>query len=786
MPKFLFYSQSLGRQIAERLSLRLYIDTNVRSLSVKNMPALVALTSEGFSGTMGREVSSHYVALFKALRPADSGQNEVETFSFKRANEYLTQRLAKHQILDALLAQLTELKMQSSDENAEPQLKSTRADAIIEQSWKDTGMTSLIANMRSVQYDTQDPENTYSLRSTWDSIHYNDSAEKYATTFITECLNGFLSGNGCQATEGNPILMSTISKINSFEYVMGKLDPNAFNLDPEVLLSAFTITGDQRVDAFRSIEKLTGVLTDYELLMAIPNLSQLFKTLVGADQTMDEKNVSNNKQLAMLILETQRVRVLYEVKTFVQMQAWVALCQQSLRPYSSDAVLDFVINAMPTLNTRFNLKELMRWFMNIPVGERVSELFSDIQIPQVIKVGGVSYDAVMLNKATLEGDAALSHILSLFKKLGSYLTVLKGNVVLWEKYNAGSVYFKARPQVFDNSAKDFDNFPIAFVQHGVFAGDKPSTLNHLEWTMLYDWGINAFNSSARALYSYSNKFKNEEDITIFAYGHISYQEYLAKKRLVVMKSESKAEAMSGYILSRLQVPCFPIKRTIRPTDDLFLFLDMALADMGPVSLLPVPPVNPVSILKGADVVAPKIVKKVVVGTYETEMERMPMEFMHVGPLKANVEIKDTILQLRLNISNNVFNRGVKAGDTMLNRFVKGQDAADGIVACSMITRDDLFLEAIDSFFFIPSPALEHKYVIVYSSTNLVDEEGSDMGAFIHTRPTSIKRIFRDPTSSSLLFVPARLTGERLNGRSWNIFSAGADDTFIHAKPRELQ
>lgn len=777
----------------ERLLLALRVDKTIRSLKVDNIPIQTSLSQKDLKGLVGRSYSTKYKALIQALRPSLSESNiatgaidiPFTSIKAKQIRDAVSNAIKNKDVLDQQLERLktsyttpakdkTEMETvtESGGSKGSPKTDkpSTTVIQIIQDLWKTSGIIKFMADARSVAADTMVTENAHSLVATWNHwFAYKHRPE----SIFSEYAERFTVGSGANKNKVTPGTGDISETINRFEYMQLKTAAVGKGFDIKDVIDYMKNDAELESEEKDAISDWVTIFTDLELLHCGENLKTFFsKHIKESDTTMA---YSDNKDLNMIMMEAERAQSLQDLKLFCALQAWVALAQITLKGVYRPEINTYIKTHIPNLSATYDMEGLINTFMKLPVGPNVADLLAKYPDVAAIKTGGSAFTAFTANDITQDGDNLMLRTAAFMKELIPFLHAFMSNKDLWDIYAKGATLFGAKPLAFQTQTRDIDSVPVTFAQYGVMTGDRVNTLDDINWSCIFDWGINRFNSSARTLVRWNDT--NTDDLAIpYSYGTIDFRKYLIERDATISKASISGSEITGYQFSRLNVVALPFRKRVTSTRYEDLYLDKFLLDVGPVSLLPVEPRSIIPIDNSATIT--KIAKDSV-GTYETKLDKMQLEILHMSHNDGqNGDISGTILPETLGISQESFTRAVSLESLLLRRFVKN-DAQDKVV-CKAITKDALFVDMVNCFYYIPNTYMDKEISMVWISLSLGTDSGNHgLDQVTRVRKVGARRILTSPVDSTIAQVPGRLVGSTMYFDNLFSLPQGPDDIVMN-------
>lgn len=742
MKRIIAYQYNPFTRVREAIGLHFLSDDVSRFLSSNTALAFSTLDAK-WSGLSARTVSSSVMKMMNILKGSPVNQSMDGAYVKSTVDSKVTKIREIGSTIESL-SRWNDVEVEITKVNADislnadekktmtSNLKSTQvsADAIASQMWIESKILEYLSLQQTLKDDMSDNMNDGlmssllredSLFSTRWSAFENDNYKTY------------------RITSGAPVSFTNADPYNFENLFLGtevkQYAPQASA--PDISLShilTFLGRGTATNGAVVAQDFLTDMvtrLTDLELCNLVNDLPSI---LPGLEKVTNAK-LSDNKMINIVMTEAERVYKLYEAQLFINAQAWVGLLSLNLQTYYHDHLIDDFIEAHPSLAATFDIKGILTTLTALPIGKSTAKLLANAYPIKDFKVKKTIYTGYPVNK---DVDTSQGYI-KLFAEMRHaipQLYSLTKNAAFLSGYRNGAAHVGSAVVTIPKYNFDCADVPLTFTQFGSLAGTAIKNFGDYTWGMFIDWGINRFNSS---MMTEVVRQEADSEVTIapLVYGSIKYHDYATGTIPANIKDLfGVGKPCTGIDFSGKSIPLLMIKRAIPPNWINRYFIDGAYTSWGPVSALPLPPINPLGIKSGYSLAS---VSKQVIGKYENTTDALPLEFFHVKDIyQDSVDAKETTLSEVLGISKAYLKRD-KAIPTIIRRFVAAANKNE-VIICPFITKDSFFTSSIGSIYYVPyyDGAIEAR--ILYLGYNQSSDADGSLIHDIKMEPVRMSKI----------------------------------------------
>lgn len=739
MKKMIFMHSDISLAIAQRLALYYKMDDAFPALHTTLRPK----NQEGdgiLNDIIGpRKLSETYASIFNTIRPVSIDPkaakfNENSTSISIDFDTHLKQiENVQNVMMGVTLVKQRAAAVASSGKNQNGEVVNTEITMVgftkalkdmLDTMWADTDIISLVLMSRRTVDDIKDELNTTSLSNITSAWLKNlDPAGFFNEMFATIWI-----GDGTMDKTVDTYRLKLGQMLNGTEVLtaMPQKSQGAYGFTEMMeLLSPSKGKKAKRTANAGGVdfaEKMIAHFTALDCLGQVEKVANHFAPVA----TAQAGKMSLNKDMNQMLLEMSQVEDLLALRVFNSLQAWVALTQRSILPLQRPEALEYVKGLFTNLSATYDMEGIMNDFLSLPIGKMSNSFVNSNEDVTAVTVNGTQLTSIISPYPSTEATDGLDYYAGTVRHVVLSLYPLLKNVELWDLYKKGSLLAGGVTPSFKKVTRSLDNLPVVFSSFGSYAGNRITTLDDYNWSLIFDWGINKFNSSSRTDICYHSA-PDDELLLKYSHGQIDYQEYVAsyKKKL----SGMTANGIGGYDFSQQNIPLVAYRRRMVKHATPFLGVDLGIIKLGATCLLPVPPFNHNAIIKDA---TSDFLNKEVIGQYETNIEQLPLNFSHTAPIKGEpIPLKDSIIPQFLRISKENFEKSTAIGKTLLNRFVSQVPGKQNSINCSTISEDPFFLTMVSHFFVSPATYVSPKMYELYLRPFLrIDEGQEEVGAIL--------------------------------------------------------
>jgi hypothetical protein len=793
--RFVAIKKNKNTVILQRLLLSFIADTTVRSLktstllstsySVDSRAGGGPLASLGGSSALaGRHLSPAYKLLFDLLRPAEMSPAATTPTKMDAAIKTSTDPRFKDLIQVGLKARLsykaeaytgkalelnvatlcqqydtfafmtsyfdkarTDAAMSSSPTNAEKNAVNESLVAL----YSATDVMSVLSAITSLKTSLPDPDNAFSLNATWADARPDGLT---STHLLKNYTDRFFITNGTE-DDSSHLKNAPVPGLLAMEVVIPRIgaDGDDFSITDVMDFVGQSDSAGHKADA-SVVSALYTYLTDYEVLTGLPACQTLYDDLM----MIQDKFVSDDKDIDRLYKASMRVQDLVCVRLFYALQGWVALLQVALRPYNTASLLEHFETRFPALAGEYDIKTILGMLSGLPVGKNTASVMRDFPIYTDMTVQGTSYGVLERDSDVTDAAVTLMTMLARLHALSKRMYGLTKQKDLWDMYNrGGEIAGKASLSFKTYNLKD-EGMAVSTCQFGVFAGDTIRTIDEFSHSMVVDMGLNRYNASAMSEYLFSDSRSTYAPEPL-VYGTVKHKSYWSMVQTGMRAIVDGGGMISGAAFASLHSVLVPIKKHVRDTSTIDMMVERDYVRLGSASALPV---SAAGFHPLATDMKLSMVNKNMYGSYVTTVDQMPLPIVVVP---ANI-LKDaplafgSLLPTYLNTAMSQFKGDAAVNVPIFKRYVHAKDpsrlASNGIIA------DDLFHDSISCIYYMPARFLSTAIDMVRYSVSFNDsvEEDSETKAMsVIVGPT---RILAANSLSEILRIPnGRLVGSTL-------------------------
>lgn len=714
----LFMHVDISLAIAQKLALYYKVDDSFPALSAQLKPSNLEGTTNMNDIIGSRNLSDKFKHLFNAIRPGGKGSDSFETLNSFNSHLHTIGDVQELLMNVVMLKEKTDdrdkksTKNGSSQTGASDQLKTMLADM-----WLKTDIINLTLISRRVIDDIVDDHNVTSLTKISKSWLPALDIEGFFNSYFS----GFLIGDGTMDKAADTWRLSKDAQLNYTEVAVGKGSMGAHSFGfAEMMKILSEITGNKNggreatASGMKFAEELIQHLTVLDCLRQVDKVAHHFAPI----QDPTQSRFSNIKELNLLLSELDYVQDLLAMKTFNSLQAWVGITQRTLQPFMRDEAMDYIKKLFPTMAINYDMEAIFTEFLSLPIGPMTNDIVNSCEDVDSVMRGGSQLTTIISPYFDAKPEDGLDYYGGTIRGAISSLYPLLKQKELWELYRRGGVLLGAVPPTCKKVSRSLDSMPLVYSQFGSFSGNRINTMDDINWSFLFDWGVNKFNSSARTDLTW-NEAGDDELILQYSYGKIDYQEYqtLYRRRML----EMVGSGISGFEFTKYNTPLLAIRRRDIKGAFPFLGIDTGLIKLGGSCLLPVPPITTNPVVRSAKTI---FIDKEIIGAYETRIDKLPLTFTHTPPITDKpVALGDSTIPEYLKIAEANFNKSITVGTTLLKRFIN--KAMPGNINCSTITEDIFFSDMVSHMFISPCCWVSPKTYELYLRPFLHINEGEE-------------------------------------------------------------
>lgn len=719
MKKLIFMRVDLSLAIAQRLALYYKVDDAFPALSSSLRPK----NQEG-SGALKdiigpRSLSTTYQAVFDTIRPAYDRKSGTADLNQNFEQHLLQIESVQKTMLGVMLVKDKEAQLSTG---VDPVGLSKTMKALLDEMWAETEIISLVLMSKRTAEDIKDELNTTALSNITKVWLKDLDTER----FFSNIFSTMLIGDGTQDKAHDTWTMDLDKVLNYTEVISAHAvqGSNSFGFNEmiDILSSKEKTKRKVNKSGKEFAEKLITHLTTLDCLSQVEKIVAHFSP---KDQNQTAK-VSVNKEISQLITEMAQVEDLLAVRVFNSLQAWVALTQRSIIPLQRPEAMEYVKHLFSNMASTYDIDGIISEFCSLPIGKMSNDFVNQNEDVTAITHNGTQLTTIISHYGDTNPEDGLDYYAGTVRHVTLSLYPLLKNSELWSLYKKGSVIAGGVTPSFRRVSRSLDALPMVFASFGSYAGDRINNLDDVNWSLMFDWGINKFNSSSRTDVAF-NHAEDDELLIRYSHGQIDYQNY--KQETKEFLQSVSANGSSGYDFSQKNVPLIAYRRRMIRNATPFLGVDLSIIKLGATCLLPIPPMNYNAVITDAKT---DFLDKQVVGSYETEMERLPMNYAHTPPLKGDsVSVHKSIVPQFLRISKGNFDKSEAIGKTLLQRFVSKVPGKPGTLNCSTISEDIFFLSMVNHMFVSPNTWVDPKMYELHLRPFLrLDEGQEEVGAVL--------------------------------------------------------
>lgn len=712
MKRMIHMHANLSKAIAQRLALYYKVGDAFPALTASLTPKNLEMDTTMNDIIGPRQISSSYISVYKTIMP----QGEGGSVNFEK-------HLAQIEDIQETMLGITLIKTKAGLDAEGNDPKSSKQAPIglskamqklIEDMWAKTDIVSLILMARRTADDVKDEFNMVALNQ----LEKQEDIKKVLNmeAFFKGMFQSMRIGDGTLDKSYETWVSTMDDYLNTTEVLIAQEGNfcSSFGFTEMVDLISPASSNKRKTDAQGKAfaQKLISHLTTLDGLKQVEHVVGHF-----APAPITREFHAINRDVNQLILEMAQVEDLLALRIYNSLQAWVALTQRTMIPFQRPEALDYVKHLFSNFANTYDIDGIMNEFLSLPIGPMSNAIINANEDVTAVTVRGSQLTSIVTPYASNEPANGLDTFAGTIKQIVLSLYPLLKNKELWALYQRGALLAGAKAPTYKRVTRSLDAMPTVFCSFGSYAGNRLSTLDDINWTLLFDWGINKFNSSSLTDVTW-NEAKDDELILSLSHGQIDYQQY-KRDYLATLFGFSK-NGVSGYAFSQHNIPLVAYRRSTLKSATPFLGVDMSIIKLGATCLLPVAPQNTHPVISDA---RPKYVDKMLIGAYETELESLPMNFSHTAHLTGDaIRIHDSIIPQFLRISEKNFDRSIK-GTTLLKRFTN--KVTPTALNCSTISEDPFFMNMVSHFFVSPANWVEPKMHELYLRPFMTLEEGED-------------------------------------------------------------
>lgn len=721
MLKFIHHPFSYVNNVRELIAIKFLSDDITRALS-SDSGLTFATLKESWAGYNNRAVSSAVRKVLGVLR-GRALKEGIGKGTLGPVMEDLTKKLTRAETIlesmskwidadaeiQGLINKRTELSDNKDaiklidDQIAEKKKERQSADMLINELWAASGVMDFIALKDGIASDLSDPMNDV---LTSQLLTEGEMFGSRWETFVDENFSSYRSSGGLKVPK-TPDLYDFNNLFLTVQYASFTPTNGVGKVSLAKLLSGFGMAASSEQDpTLQDVYAAMSRLDDLEMVSLIERIPSILPNLEKVSNT----KASDNKQINTILTEATRVQKVYQVQLFHTLSTYLAFIQLHLHLYYPKSVIDAYLQAKPTIASTYDVKGLIDAILKKPVGKAVGKLLSNVPNVTQVTYGRRKFDCVKTFPG-VKADGALVDLYTDLSSCVSSLYSLVNNKRLWDDYVAGAAAAGGATFAPKTYVYDTDNPPVGFSQMGSYVGSPVRSYAEYQYTAFVDWGVNKFNSGSRTEIVVKEVEGNEYIVIPYTLGAISYTDYVQNHVPATLKDTFNADNVTGFSVSAKSIPFLAVKRAHPPTWLPGLYLDKQLLAWGPVSMLPVPPQETVSVIQGYDTTN---VQKQVIGKYEASIDNIPFDFSHVDSIVAkSVPAKDSHLSEVLGVSKNYIN-GVGKMPSIMMRFINKAGGKDQPVTlvCPYIANDEFFKRSPGTVFYVPFKANSMDFEIV--------------------------------------------------------------------------
>lgn len=776
-----------GSVIAQRLAQAFIRDTTVRSAkasmstgsSIHDILKSGAVTRGPVYDAnlfLGREYSNSYKSMLHAFVPKDK-KDATGSLIYDNAKKQAEIYFKAETILTEYGKTVTTVDehgtviQPKNADGSSTTFDKVSADAVakqIAQLYADTDLLAIVAAASGLKVDTEDPKNAFSFKATMNAM-----ADNIVSDFMERYTSGFnIVSDPSQGGSKNVIETVALGHFNVVQMKQSS-DEDDFNL--------FNVAGFWKQTTNDRFSDLHRMLMYTEVGMQVTGMKRLFEDLTKPGP---QEKLSDNKPLNSLLNEADRIRNIAAMRVFYSFQAWVGLMQIMMKTYAGPYVMEKIKTYLPNLIITYDLDAVIADLMALPIGKNTATVLAGYPLFSSVQHNGEKKEVILSPTKGADPGGAIQLVIASIVEHAPYMHAIMTQKKWWDIYRHGASLCETATISFEEKGYDLDRVNTSFVQMGITAGDALRTADDWSFNMVFDWALNRFNSSARTLIR-ANDYDTDNLITPYHYGLINYISHIADRE-AKLAGVTHAGKITGFAFAQLQYPMIPIKRAVHNLDRVTLSIDQSLLPFGPASLLPVAPDKVSFVLPSA---TPVRIAKPIVGQYEVEMDRLPLEMLHYDNIKkggkSSSQAKDSTLFEFLNVGKRSLERLFSASAQepsagLLSRFIR-QDNKSGDLVCGAITKDALFLDMMNYTYFVPLRFASDEIYEV-AEVPVLDVTSVTLGVPMEDlarRRVGPFRILEASPASALVTVPGRLSGSQLLLGEGASFLTSADDIILN-------
>lgn len=722
MKKMLLMHADLSVAISQRLALFYKVDDTLPALAASFKPKNIE--NEGIMNDIvgGRGISDSYIKLFQAIMPVKANLG-ADFATYVEAMTEVESTLLTVKMLEDKWAEGKAAKGKAGGDDASKGA-TTAMKKVIDEIWQKTDILSLILVSKKASEDMKDEYNSATLTYVISRIaNHIDPKEFHETVF-----SSMLIGDGSTNEPFNNTWKLSMDKMLNYTEVLSALPPNhgqefGFREMFTLLAPSNDVTKQGNPGGVKFAGDIIKHMTTLECLYQVEKVVNHF---VPTPMANKEKTVIN-KEMSQMLEEVNQMEDLLSIRLFNCLQAWVAMTQRTIIPYQRPEAMDYVKKLFTNFANNYDMDGVINEFLGLPIGTFTNSMINNAEDVVSVTVNGSQTTALMVPYSDLLPEDGLDHYASTVRSMVQTLYPLLKNVELWRLYRKGAQLVGAATPTFKRVTRSLDALPVSYVSFGSFAGNRIQTFDDVNWSMMFDWGVNKFNSSSRTDIIW-NSAPDDELIIQYSHGTIDYQKYAneVKDKLTFIAGNGS----SGFEFAGKNIPLLAVRRRMLKTSMPFIEIDLSIMKRGATCLLPVPPLNTSAIVQQAKT---SFIDKEVIGTYETNIDKLPLNFVHTAPIKGTpVEVHKSILPEFLKINQTNFDRalnGKNNGTTLLRRFLNKTAAGKGMINCTTISEDPFFVSMVSHFFVSPTNWIRPKmHELILRPFIRLDEGQEEMGA----------------------------------------------------------
>lgn len=732
MKRMLFMRADLAHAISQRLAIYYKLDDAFPAYSADLVPKNLEGDNK-FNDIIGpRNPSKSFFSVYQIILPQGAGRSLTMKPSDQDKMMSFEHHIAQIAAIQDIMLGITLVKSKTSvitttDSETKTETSAagltTAMKTLMTEMWENTNIVSLILMSKRTATDIKDELNMAPL-SVFAPTHL-----KHLETeeFFGGMFNTVLIGDGTN-DKTMDAWRHTLDKTLNYTEVLNAIPQNGsnsfgFNEMMELLSSSEMKTTKRAVSKTGKdyAEKLISHLTTLDCLSQVEKVVNHF-----SPAPITQTFTAITREMNQLMLEMAQVEDLLAIRIFNSMQAWVALTQRTLLPYQRPEALEYVRHLFTNFANTYDIDGILNEFLALPIGKMSNEFVNKNEDVTSVTVKGTQLTTIISPYMSSAPEDGLDLFAGTIRQAVLSIYPLMKNKELWTLYAKGSLLAGGVQPTFKRVTRSLDSIPTVFSSFGSYAGNRLSCLDDLNWTMMFDWGINKFNSSSMTDVAWHDA-KDDELLISLSHGQIDYHQYLNDYKRQLQNYVSNG--VSGYKFSQQNIPLLAYRRRMLKSNTPFLGVDLSIIKLGGTSLLPVPPLNTNSVISDAKI---SFVDKQVIGAYETELERLPLNFQHTAPLMGDpISVHDSVIPQFLGISKINFDRSGSVGTTLLNRFTSKVGGQTSMLNCSTISEDPFFLSMVSHFFVSPLAWIQPKMHELFLRPFLrLDEGQEDVGAIM--------------------------------------------------------